>query len=402
MKKLLCLLLSLCICVSFAACGQPAAEETDPGTVTVDSVSTPEADADVPAEETPAEDAVPTDSAAPAGQPQLPDGLTQLPMQLGEAYTCEVVSGSFSMSVRDYTVAPSDRSGYEVRTVTLLLGSFNGTDPYVEYVFFDLGENINPMFESGVIFRDGEPLDFTLLSWETREISYDPAHMLLQQTLTVEVPAGYEHIALVPMNFKTVSSSEGFASLVNSDSLWFLLGTPTAEGIFCGGSPLVTAAATADTAQLYSFADTLTAQPDIDMSGDGAYGVQQETVSMPEGRWLELNMERSMMDKARGDAYGALVGVRLLDDSNPAAAVFCIVIEHRGLPAGAEVRVFVNDSWEEFPIYEDVVAPGDGTTDIYCTIDLTTAVLPLAFNAHICGPGIPNDIPLCGVVESLY
>ncbi len=34
-------------------------------------------------------------------------------------------------------------------------------------------------------------------------------------------------------------------------------------------------------------------------------------------------------------------------------------------------------------------------------INLNTAVFPLAFNAHIHSPNLPEDIPLCGLVESL-
>lgn len=415
MKKSLCLLLALCVCLSAAACTAPsAADDAVPGIS-----STGEAgavggqdpmDSSVPADAAGVSDSADAADTVPVnGQPQLPDGLTQLPMQPGEAYTCEVWMGdhseSFSLSVQDYTVEPSSRDGYEVRTVTLLLGSFNGADPYTEYVFFDLGENLNPMFDSGVIVRDGEELDFTLLSNETAPVSTGFDHTLVQQTLSVEVPAGYERIALVPMNFKPFDDADGmFADLVNSSSLWFLLGTPTAAGVSCGGDVLQCAASTADTAQLYSYADG----PGADLGYGEDYneyvepGFEDQVPTEPEGIWLTLNMERSMLEKTRGDAHGALVGVQLVDDSDPSAAVFRIVIEHTNLPADAGVRVFVYDSWDEYPVFEDEVLPGDGTTEITCVLDLNAAVCPLAFNAHIHSKNLPEDIPLCGLVDSLY
>ncbi len=401
MKKLLSMLLVLCLCLSAAGCQQADEIPAEDSVPAVQSQAAAESKPDSAEPEQTQQDA----AAAPvSGQPMLPDGLTQLPVAPGEAYACEVWTGEssdiFSFSVMDYMVEPSAREGYEVRTVAVLLASFDGADPYTEYVFFDLGENLNPIFDSGVVFRDGKELDLTVLSCETVDVSAGFDHVVALQTLSVEVPVGYEHIALVPMNFKPVGSDDGdFADLVNSDSLWFLMGTPTATGVSFGGAPLQVAAATADTVQLYSYVD-----------GPGAvlgYGEDYNEPVIPEvvdpveeeDNWLTLNMERSMLEKTRGDAHGALVGVQLVDGSDPSAAVFRIVIEHTNLPADASVRVFVYDSWDEYPVFEDEVAPGDGTTEITCVVDLNTAVFPLAFNAHIHSPNLPEDIPLCGLVE---
>ena len=404
MKKLLCLLLAVCLCVSFAACAQAPASDS---TVSAGTSGSPADNTGETAENTaPADSTAPADApaAAPAGQPQLPDGLTQLPMQPGVAYACEVWMGetseTFSLSVQDYTVEPSARDGYEVRTATLLLGSFNGADPYTEYVFFDLGENLNPMFESGAVYRDGEELDFTVLRNEAGSFASGPDYMVTQQILSVEVPAGYDHIALVPMNFKPFADTDGmFADLVNSSSLWFLMGTPSAKSITCNGEELNFAAESADGWQLYSHVGELWNE---EMDNEPVVPpVEEPEVPEADGRWLTLNMERSMLEKTRGDAWGALVGVQLVDNSDPSAAVFRIVIEHTGLPADAGVRVFVWDSWDEYPCFEDEVAPGNGTTEITCVVNLNNIVFPLAFNAHIHSPNLQEDIPLCGLVDSL-
>lgn len=407
MKKIMSMLLVLCLCLSAAGCKQAAETPSGDAASGVQSQTTAQSKLEAAEPEQTVEPDQTQEGTPVSGQPMLPDGLTQLPMAPGEAYACEVWMGesseTFSFSVMDYTVEPSARDGYEVRTVTMLLGSFDGADPYTEFVFFDLGENLNPMFDSGVIVRDGEELDFTVLSCETVNASAGFDHVVVQQTLSVEVPAGYEHMALVPMNFKPVGSGDGeFADLVNSDSLWFLLGTPTAGGVSCGGELLQCAAATADTVQLYSYADG----PGAELGYGENYNepieeAGSEDLVEDENNWLPLNMERSMLEKTRGDAHGALVGVQLVDDSDPSAAVFRIVIEHTNLPADTGVRVFVYDSWDEYPVYEDEVLPGDGTTEITCTLDLNAAVFPLAFNAHIHSPNLPEDIPLCGLVESI-
>ena len=377
MKRIISIIIALSMCISLAACGgdTPAANE-NPQSSTTDS--------------TVVESTSNTNSEA------------SLPMNVGEAYACNIGGYDGFVYVDSYEVFPDDMNpGCEIRTahVTAVFpGAEKGLD-LGTVTFVADAENGTPqtLDETAWIMEteDGEALIFEYDNSISAGFVSDGV-LRYEILLSYVVPEYYDEIAFAITDTASESALDSLskADVVSSSTSWFIMGGFDNGVLTYNGNAMATAAATADVNEMFSYgtppADWATEEiPDAPY--DEPYE-EEGTTSASGYRTLspiQFGAITECSAEGRSLSFGAIELVECYEDTN----VINVTINYSGHQNGDTIHTLMYDAYNELHLDEqEEPVSGNGSVTFVFSCPANTAPYTFSMITKHNGQFIQNNI----------
>ena len=383
MKKLTSIILTLAMCLSLAACGgesQPAAENNSDVTETITDTSK--------IEESPS-----------SSEDQI------LPMNVYEAYTCNVSGYEGFVRVESYAVSPDEMNeGCEIRTanVTAIFPDAPKSLELGTVAFVANAENGTPQMldETAWLIETefGEELIFQYDNIITGTTTSDGA-LRYDMILSYMVPEDYDEIsfAITDKNSSTALGTLTKSDAVSADTCWFLMGSFDNGVLGYNGSAVATAAGTADINQMYSYGtspDNWASEEFYEEPYEEPYE-EQNTTSASSSKTLVLDYGTACTSATQNGITNEFESIVMTDCSDSSYTV-AVRVKYSGVPANTPLRAGLWDcSYTELEVEsQESTVSGSGTEEFVFHIDANSTVPPYTFTASVIVDGLPRDMTI--------